>query len=134
MWDLALSLARVVSRAVSMILSHEHVASMYIANPAAFAKWARCTTGGIAAFWDAIKPNDPRSHGHLVFQQPGFRTHCIPLRLHGDGVPFGKRDRPKLGLPLAVFDGWRERHELGYTHAGVWDPQHHQVQTAGAWC
>eukprot|EP00974_Lingulodinium_polyedra_P037005 3550063-Lingulodinium_polyedra.AAC.1 len=63
---------------------------MYTGYPAAFNRWVRGTAGSIAAFWDALSPDDPRLHRHPVLQQPGFRTRCIPLRLHGDGVPFGK--------------------------------------------
>ena len=105
MWDVALSLARVVFRAVSMILPHEHLAPMHIVYPAAFVKWARGTTGGVVAFWDAITPNGPRLHGHLVLQQPGFRTHCTLLRLHGDGVPFGNHHTNSAFVASALIEG-----------------------------
>ena len=43
-------------------------------------------------FWKGVEPEDPSSwHGHLLWHRNQvFRTHCIPLPLHGDGVPVVK--------------------------------------------
>ena len=52
------------------------------------------TAAGAAArlgrFWNTVHPNDPRRSP--LFRRLHFATHCIPIGLHGDGVPCTKRN------------------------------------------
>jgi hypothetical protein len=44
----------------------------------------------LSAFWNSVHPGDPRRCS--LFNKANFATRCVPLGLHGDGVPCTKRD------------------------------------------
>jgi hypothetical protein len=46
----------------------------------------------IVNFWRGVEPEDPKllAWAPVLAQKPNYRTHCIPLALHGDGVPVFK--------------------------------------------
>ena len=67
-----------------VLLPHKYMAAMYKAYPIEFRDWVSGDGGAIEQFWASVNTNDPRiRHG-----QAGGK--CIPLRIHGDGVPYGK--------------------------------------------
>ena len=74
-----------------ILLPHEFMAAMYPKYPVAFMNYVRGEEDAIPNFWASIKADDPRMFRHPVAEQPEFETNAIPLRLHGDGVPFGPR-------------------------------------------
>ena len=41
-------------------------------------------------FWAAVKPGDPRFRGTAVFELADYQKRVMPLRMHGDSVPYGK--------------------------------------------
>ena len=44
------------------------------------------STGAIAEFWNGISQNDPRIV-KLKADHPNYKSCCIPIVIHGDGVP-----------------------------------------------
>ena len=40
----------------------------------------------IPKFWEAIR-HHPLLNGHVVKRQPRWNRRCIPISVHGDGVP-----------------------------------------------
>ena len=64
-------------------------------------------------FWNTIKARDPRLFNHPVRDQPGHESSCIPLRMHGDAVPFGKG----VGRSLATMS----LSSLLTQHGASWD-------------
>ena len=73
-----------------IMLPHEWMAALYSKYPAQFRARVSGEPGALADYWHSIKPNDPRLYGHPVTSFPDYQNTCIPTRLHGDGVPYGK--------------------------------------------
>ena len=47
--------------------------------------------GDISDFWSgAVAAEDPRLRGNSLCDVAGWEEHAIPLRIHGDGVPYTK--------------------------------------------
>jgi hypothetical protein len=44
----------------------------------------------LSSFWKSVHPGDPRRSS--LFTKANFLTRCVPIGLHGDGVPCTKRD------------------------------------------
>ena len=57
----------------------------------------------LSAFWHNVHPADPR-RGPL-FETINFATRCIPLGLHGDGVPCTKKDSLNVTSLFGLL-GW----------------------------
>ena len=90
MWDL--SSTDVAPRVVDfpILLPHELIASIYERYPEEFELRISGRPGKVEAFWNEMRDNDPRIFQHPIVHQADYDRFCIPLRLHGDGVPFGK--------------------------------------------
>ena len=62
-----------------------------------------------------MSPDDPRLFNNPVTEQDGYMEFCIPLRIHGDGVPFGKASGHSLdtwsisSLVGELGDSWNTR-------------------------
>ena len=56
-------------------------------------------TARISKFWSSVHPADPRRSN--LFNQANFATRCLPIGLHGDGVPCTKRN----SLDVLTFFG-----------------------------
>jgi len=48
--------------------------------------------GDLGKFWDTVRGDDPRLHAYQsrLAMKPDYKTKCVPLALHGDGVPVFK--------------------------------------------
>ena len=57
----------------------------------------------LSVFWHNVHPEDPR-RGPL-FDTINFATRCIPIGLHGDGVPCTKKDSVKATSLFGLL-GW----------------------------
>eukprot|EP00969_Alexandrium_andersonii_P259417 11471375-Alexandrium_andersonii.AAC.1 len=79
-----------------ILLPHELMAAMHSKYPIAFQDYVLGEDNAIAEFWASVKPNDPRLIDHPVVNTPGYESLTVPLRLHGDGVPFGRADGHSL--------------------------------------
>ena len=44
----------------------------------------------LSSFWNSVHPGDPRRCS--LFTKANFATRCVPLGIHGDGVPCTRRD------------------------------------------
>lgn len=90
MWNATGHPPTVVVTKFPIMLPHEIMGSLYSHYPHAFQTWFSGEAGDIDSFWSSIRNDDPRMWEHPVQQIEGYRQHCVPLRIHGDGVPFGK--------------------------------------------
>ena len=45
--------------------------------------------GPLSLFGKGVEPEDPKlmAWAPALAQKPSYKTHCVPLALHGDGVP-----------------------------------------------
>ena len=69
----------------SILLPHEYFASMF----ESFDNWSRTIlpdASKLPAFW-AVFDSHPAMTGHPVRRKANYRTHCIPISVHGDEVP-----------------------------------------------
>ena len=46
----------------------------------------------ICAFWDQKDLHDPAFRFHPAIEKEGFQTHCIPIKVHSDGVVMSKTE------------------------------------------
>ena len=73
-------------RALDMVLPHELFAAIFHFYPAA---WISSICPGpetVQKFWRSVQ-NGIQFANHPVRNRANFRTHCIPLSIHGDGTP-----------------------------------------------
>ena len=49
-------------------------------------------------FWDGLRPDDPRLQAHPLRRDSCFPTRCIPMGVHGDGVPY-----KKSGIGMTIY-------------------------------
>ena len=75
-----------------MMPMHRMVAHMHSHFPLEFGRRFAGPPGAIAGFWSQVKATDPKwlAWQHALEVKPAFRSHCVPLALHGDGVPVFK--------------------------------------------
>ena len=69
---------------------HRVFAALWQRWPAKFMQCVSGPEGAVPAFWAGGRPHDPRWSGWSRFLQGRDLDHCIPLALHGDGVPVFK--------------------------------------------
>ena len=72
-----------------ILAPHELLALMYERSRAEFDKFV-LGPNPLSAFWQHLRPDDPRMLGHPVKQIGDYQNKVVPLRIHGDGVPIGK--------------------------------------------
>jgi hypothetical protein len=71
----------------SMLFPHELFACMYTHHREAFVeRLCGSTAGKVEAFWRAMETH-PNMPTHPLRLRENYLTRCIPLSLHGDGVP-----------------------------------------------
>lgn len=63
---------------------------LFVQYPAAWKKKFLGSQDALESYWRDMHPDDPRMQGHPVKGCGDYETKCIPARLHGDGVPYGK--------------------------------------------
>ena len=73
-------------RAVDMILPHELFAAFYHHYPQAWQERVFHSTERCSRFWRSVQ-GSVQFLTHPVRQRENFRTHCVPLAIHGDGTP-----------------------------------------------
>lgn len=69
---------------------HEILAIMYANHYGEFKKYC-LGSEPLSEFWSHIPEDDPRLRNHPIRKIEGFKEKCVPLRLHGDAVPIGKK-------------------------------------------
>ena len=86
---------------VPMMPLHRLLACCYEHHRNAFVQRFVGLDDAIVNFWRGVEPEDPKLLAWAPFlaQKLNYRTHCIPLALHGDGVPVFK------GKSLYVISG-----------------------------
>ena len=64
--------------------------------------------GGLRAFWNSLRPDDPRLVNHPMCHQPDWKDKFIPLVLHGDGVQFTHRKNSLMvwSMSFLLAPGW----------------------------
>ena len=71
----------------SIVLPHLFFSSLYNNNKHAFmTSFIGGSVSRITGFWDAVKCG-PIYLNSSIKSRPSHITHCIPLTLHGDGIP-----------------------------------------------
>jgi hypothetical protein len=83
--------AMVVSTDMAVFLPHEWLAAI-AARPEGSELLG---TEDVSYFWHNVSQQDPRllaGHGHPVLLREDYKTKCIPLFLHGDGVEYSEND------------------------------------------
>ena len=91
LWDAKNTPPKVVYENVSILLASDLIHSFYNFYPAAFND--SFLGGGpehVAEYWRQVNPNDPRLISHPLRKNPLFAQFCVPLGIHGDGVPWKK--------------------------------------------
>ena len=74
------------SRAVDMILPHELFAAIYHCYKKAWVNRICPSRARVEKFWESVN-GTTQFLTHPVRLRPNFRSHCIPLSIHGDGTP-----------------------------------------------
>ena len=69
----------------SCLLPHEMFASIWEFYPATFARSLLPSQARAKKFWQTVVGHPAVTAGLL--ERPDHQTHCVPLALHGDGVP-----------------------------------------------
>lgn len=72
----------------------------------------RFGTAGLEDFWNQVREDDPRLQEHPLLHKEDYKQKCLPGRLHGDKVPYGKRkgasaDVSSWSIMTAVGTVWR---------------------------
>ena len=83
--------ALVVETAMSVFLPHEWLAAIG-ERPEADELLG---LDSVASFWQQVNPQDPRllaEGGHPVLAREDYKSKCVPLWLHGDGVEYSESD------------------------------------------
>ena len=77
---------------VPMMPIHRLLACCYAHHRHALAKRSAGLDGAIVTFFTGVEPSDPKliAWAPALALKPSYKTHCIPLALHGDGVPVFK--------------------------------------------
>ena len=70
-------------------------------------------SGALAEFWSGVQADDPRLP-QFVNDHPDYATTCVPMVLHGDGVPCTKNLTLDT-LSLESFLAKRSQGELSHT-------------------
>ena len=70
----------------SIILPHVWFATMFQKYPHAFKQRVCPSRAKLLAFWNEMEDH-PQMNGHPMRDRPNWRSCCIPLSIHGDGVP-----------------------------------------------
>ena len=86
-------LSRLLRAPQSMLYPHAMFAAVYHHYPAAFIK--RLCGGAVAnitTFWEGQRGN-PAYDGHPMRADPEHVRKCIPITIHGDGVPVAGRGK-----------------------------------------
>ena len=73
-------------RRVLLILPHELFAGIFRFFPDMFRQLFYPSAEVCREFWEAVKGCE-QYRSHPVTRRPNHKTRCIPLKLHGDGVP-----------------------------------------------
>ena len=91
----------IVSRKLPIWLPIDIMDYFYSKHPAEFRDRFLGGPNELARWWASILPGDPRLRGSKVLDIPDHKSRAIPIRLHGDGVPFGKG--PMRSLDVVSF-------------------------------
>ena len=76
-----------------MFLPHLVVARLGEYFPEFFHTLFNLGKGNLEKFWRGVEgTGDEKLHNHPMTLEKGWRDHCIPLFVHGDGVEFQSRD------------------------------------------
>ena len=97
---------------VPMMPLHKLLACCYKHHRHAFAKRFAGSDGAIMTLfvWKGVEPNNPKlmAWAPALAQKHTYKTHCIPLALHGDGVPVFNRKRLYVINAVSLFGHWRQ--------------------------
>ena len=74
------------NRSVDMILPHELFSSVYHCYKKAWVNRICPSRARVEKFWESVN-GTVQFMTHPVRLRPNFRSHCIPLSIHGDGTP-----------------------------------------------
>ena len=69
-----------------MLLPHEMFAAIFKHYPEQFRQRILPDTTRLHEFWDEMQSH-PQMLGHPVQERTDYKNKCIPISLHGDGVP-----------------------------------------------
>ena len=133
---LASGLQRYVRHSSTVLWPHEIFAGLWSFHPGAFFHYILGDAAdNVKQFWKAMPPRPGMT------TRPNWRTHCIPLGLHGDGVPISAVRGPasktvealswtsllsngatkfKVYLIWFVFSHLTKRNGFGTTWASFW--------------
>lgn len=83
------SVGAVANEPLEMMPVHRMIAQLHKDYPKQFRKMFIGEEGALEKFWDSLQCDDPRLHAYRtkLAQNPDHRRTCVPLALHGDGVP-----------------------------------------------
>ena len=75
----------------------------------------RFGVAGLEDFWNQVREDDPRLQEHPLLHKEDYKQKCLPGRLHGDKVPYGKRKGASAhvsswSIMTAVGTVWRTLH------------------------
>lgn len=68
------------------ILPHELFSAIYHSYPGAWKESILPDTGRIPEFWQGVRSH-PQLEGHPLLKRQNYQNLCIPIGIHGDGVP-----------------------------------------------
>ena len=95
-------------RRQSMLLPHELFAAMYEHYPDQFhERFLGGDQTNLRRFWTSMAGNPQLEENAALKARPNYRSHCVPISLHGDGVPV-----------VAVGKTWAKSADI-YSMAGV---------------
>lgn len=69
-----------------ILLPHEMFSAMYHQYPNTFKKSVLNSEDALKSFWNSVAQH-PQMHAHPLKDIQHYKTTCIPIALHGDGVP-----------------------------------------------
>ena len=69
-----------------ILLPHEMFSAIFHHYPNTFKKCILNSEDSLNAFWNSVSQH-PQMRGHPVKEIEGYKKRCIPLGMHGDGVP-----------------------------------------------
>lgn len=78
----------VIFKSLWVFLGQDWLASLWNGNKQEFHR--RFGVAGVPDYWEQINPQDPRLEEHPLLATPEYGTKCMPGRVHGDKVPYGK--------------------------------------------
>lgn len=89
---------RLTKHKLPLMLPHEILSCLYNLYPDEFNKRMLGPPGTLESFWSDVQSDDIRFYRHPVRQQTDYKEKALLLRLHGDGVPYGKGSNRSLDV------------------------------------